>query len=62
MPGPKVLMHPLDEMDASYCFLAGHCQNEEVSAQTTAKQGIEICDSDARDLAEFVRTSLSAWH
>ncbi|CAE7450579.1 scn4aa [Symbiodinium pilosum] len=40
----SVLMHPLDEMDASYCFLAGHCQNEEVSAQTTAKQGIEICN------------------
>ena len=25
----EVLMHPLDEMDASYCFLMGLCQNED---------------------------------
>ncbi|CAE6971756.1 unnamed protein product [Symbiodinium natans] len=40
----SVLMHPLDEMDASYCFLMGLCQNEEVTESTTPEEAVEICN------------------
>ena len=41
----QVLNHPLDELDASYCFLWGHCQNEEVTSKTTREEAIEMCCS-----------------
>ena len=41
----QVLNHPLDELDASYCFLWGHCQNEEVTSRTTREEAIEMCCS-----------------
>ncbi|CAE7242358.1 unnamed protein product [Symbiodinium necroappetens] len=40
----SVLNHPLDELDASYCFLWGHCQNEEVTSRTTREEAIEMCN------------------
>lgn len=33
-----------DELDASYCYLEGHCTNEEVTDNTTLKEAEEMCD------------------
>lgn len=35
-----------DEADGSYCFLAGHCQNTKVTANTTAEQAEALCDEE----------------
>jgi len=34
----------IDEMDASYCFIEGHCTNEAVTNKTTVEEGIQMCD------------------
>ena len=49
----EVLNHPLDELDASYCFLWGHCQNEEVTSSTTREEAIEMCCSPELSRASF---------
>lgn len=33
------------EMDASYCFIEGHCTNEAVTASTTVEQAESMCDA-----------------
>jgi len=32
------------EADGSYCFLEGHCANDEVSENTTLEEAVEMCD------------------
>mmetsp|Transcript_53131 Transcript_53131/g.99588 ORF Transcript_53131/g.99588 Transcript_53131/m.99588 type:complete len:238 (-) Transcript_53131:73-786(-) len=40
----SVQRHPIDEVDASYCFLMGHCENVEVTEETTREQAITMCN------------------
>merc|ERR1719220_2184129 len=35
---------PLDELDASYCFLEGICQDTFVNASTTIEEADKLCD------------------
>lgn len=37
-------LHPLDDLDASYCFIAGLCQDHLVTPNTTLAQAEAICD------------------
>jgi len=34
----------VDELDASYCFIEGHCSNEAVTNQTTLKEANQMCN------------------
>jgi len=34
----------VDEMDASYCFIEGHCSNEAVTENTTLEEAEKMCD------------------
>ena len=36
--------HPVDEIDASYCFYMGHCQNDQVTFNTTLPEAQVMCD------------------
>lgn len=41
----SVELHPLDDIDASYCFLVGHCQNDQVTLNTTIPEAEAMCDA-----------------
>lgn len=34
----------MDELDASYCFIEGHCTNEAVTNETTLQEADHLCD------------------
>jgi len=45
-------LHGVDEMDASYCFMEGHCSNAAVTNETTLEEADRMCDGRFGD----------AWH
>mmetsp|Transcript_137028 Transcript_137028/g.382055 ORF Transcript_137028/g.382055 Transcript_137028/m.382055 type:complete len:269 (-) Transcript_137028:246-1052(-) len=43
------------ELDASYCFIDGHCANEAVTGNTTVEEAVQLCD------ARFGRAAWATW-
>eukprot|EP00415_Alexandrium_ostenfeldii_P004992 UN4992 len=44
MEGPKFVSGMIEKIDAHYCFTWGHCQNKEVTYNTTMDEMIAMCD------------------